>query len=72
MFRNLYNRQGETQPKDLTEGKREKKVVVEKDERERSDVLSSMATKMASSRNSEARRRLSQTAKIGMPVMVEA
>lgn len=73
MFRNLYNRAGETQPKDLTNGKREKKVVVEeKKEVERSDVLSSMATAMASSRNMEARRRLSHSAKINMPVMVEA
>lgn len=73
MFRNLYNREGETQPKDLTEGKREKKVVVEeKKEVEKSDVLSSMATAMASSRNMDARRRLSHSAKINMPVMVEA
>ena len=71
MFRNLYNREGETQPKDLTGGKKPV-VVEEKKEVERADVLSSMATVMASKKNVEARRRLSHSARVNMPVMVEA
>lgn len=70
-FRNLYNRAGETQPKDLTGGKKPV-VVEEKKEVERADVLSSMATVMASKKNVEARRRLSHSARVSMPVMVEA
>jgi len=72
MFRNLYNRAGETQPKDLTSGERKKTVLEVKKETERSDVLSSMATVMASKKNVEARRRLSHSAMVNMPVMVEA
>ena len=62
MFRNLYNREGETQPHKLAAGK---EVKVEK---------SAMATAMSSSRNLDARRRLSQSAQLraNLPLLAEA
>ncbi|KAL3419150.1 fatty acid desaturase [Phlyctema vagabunda] len=60
-FRNLYNREGETQPKTLAEG--EKKVVEEKS-------VSSMATAMSSEK---AKRRFSQSAQLraNLPLLAE-
>ena len=69
MFRNLFNRAGQSPAKKLAAGKAESSVVVE--DKSGGDVLSSMATAMSSSRNMEARRRLSQTARASMPVLVE-
>jgi len=64
MFRNLYNRTGETQAQNLA-------GVVEKKE-EVKETKGSMATAMASSRNLEARRRLSQSARASLPILAEA
>jgi omega-6 fatty acid desaturase (delta-12 desaturase) len=69
MFRNLYNKKGETQPKKLvdvstkTEGKMEVKGEMKS--------ISAMQTAMSSGRNLDARRRLSQSAKVNLPIMTE-
>lgn len=68
MYRNLYNRAGETQPKNLTGG-----AVVEKREEEKKETKSAMATAMSSSRNLDARRRLSHSAQMAtLPLLVES
>lgn len=73
MFRNLFNRPGQTQPRKLANVEIKKPVVAVEEKADKSaDVLSSMATAMASSRNMEARRRLSQTARANLPVLVDA
>jgi len=66
MFRNLYKREGETHANDLTEGRKMEKTV------EKSSV-SAMATAMSSSRNLDARRRLSQSAQLraNLPLLAE-
>jgi len=63
MYRNLNNRAGETQPQRLAVG--EKLEVKES--------KSSMATAMASSRNLDARRRLSQSAQLraNLPLLAD-
>jgi len=63
MYRNLSNRAGETQPQRLT--LEEKKGDVK-------ESKSSMATPMASSRNLDARRRLSQSARANLPLLADA
>lgn len=71
MFRNLNNNKGETQPQVLAE-----KPVQEKtgDVKEVKETKSAMAAAMASSRNLDARRRLSQSAQLraNLPLLVEA
>jgi omega-6 fatty acid desaturase (delta-12 desaturase) len=61
MYRNLFNREGEAQPQHLAAGK---EIKVEK---------SAMATAMSSSRNLDARRRLSQSAQLraNLPLLAE-
>lgn len=77
-FRNLYNRKGETKPVDLTGGKRTAKQVVEEQDKvscsleTAASVKSSMAAAMNSSRNAEARRRLSQSARANLPLLADA
>lgn len=68
MFRNLYNRDGETKPRDLTGGK----VKEAKKESKAEKPVSAMQTAMSSGRNMDARRRLSQSARASLPVLVEA
>ena len=65
-FRNLYNNQGETQPRNLAGGK----VLEVKDE---AKPISAMATAMSSSRNLDARRRLSQSAQLraNLPLLAD-
>jgi omega-6 fatty acid desaturase (delta-12 desaturase) len=62
MYRNLHNRAGETQPQRLAEG-------AEK----REEVKETKATGMASSRNLDARRRLSQSAQLraNLPLLAD-
>lgn len=62
-FRNLFNRPGEAKPQDLTDGER---VVVE-------EKKSAMAAAMSSSRNLDARRRLSHSAHLAgnLPLLAE-
>jgi omega-6 fatty acid desaturase (delta-12 desaturase) len=69
MFRNLYNRAGETQPLDLVGGVRDEK----ESKKEEKDSKSSMATAMSSSRNMDARRRLSQSAQLraNLPLLAD-
>jgi omega-6 fatty acid desaturase (delta-12 desaturase) len=70
MFRNLYNRANETKAKDLTGGAAAaQKEVKEKVE---SKPVSAMQTAMSTGRNMDARRRLSQSARASLPVLVEA
>lgn len=69
MFRNLYNRKGETQPKNLA-GVSEKEPKGEL--KEVKEVKSAMATAMSSSRNLDARRRLSQSAQLAtLPMLAD-
>lgn len=65
MFRNLYNREGETQPLALAPAP----AVAEKETKEKS----AMATAMSSSRNLDARRRLSQSAQLraNLPLLAD-
>ncbi|KAG9246936.1 fatty acid desaturase-domain-containing protein [Calycina marina] len=63
-FRNLYNRPEQTQPKDLTHGAKD--VVVKEDK------IPVMQAVMSSGRNLDARRRLSQSAQLALPIMAEA
>lgn len=75
MFRNLYNRDGETKPRDLTGGKATKKetaLFVEEKNEKGAEILSSMATAMATGKGAEARRRLSHSARANLPVLVDA
>jgi len=71
-FRNLYNTKGETQPLNLTGGAKKESAVVEEKDEKVPEIMSSMATAMASSRNMEARRRLSQTARANLPLLADA
>lgn len=71
-YRNLYNRRGEAKAADLTNGQATKVAGGEKKEEKLDSVKSSMATAMASSRNLDARRRLSQTARANLPLLPEA
>jgi omega-6 fatty acid desaturase (delta-12 desaturase) len=70
MFRNLYKREGETHPKDLTDGKTVEKPTV-------SNIVQvgAMATAMSSSRNLNAGRRLSHSAQMranaALPLLAE-
>jgi len=68
MFRNLYNREGETQPRDLTGGA--KKAGKEKKE----GKPTAMQTAMSTGRNLDARRRLSQSAQLSakLPLLADA
>jgi len=69
MFRNLYNREGQTKVRDLTGGAKEEvkevKIV---------ETKSAIATAMSSSRNLDARRRLSQSAQLraNLPLLADA
>lgn len=63
MFRNLYNRDGETKAKDLTEGVKDKAV--------KEGKVTAMQTAMSTGRNLDARRRLSQSAQIALPLLAE-
>ena len=69
MFRNLYVKKGQTSARDLTGGKlaeKKEKVVEIK-------PVSAIATAMSSTRNLDARRRLSQSAQLrARPLLVEA
>lgn len=72
-FRNLYNKKGETQPKKMSGGKAAAVVVEEeKPVPAISSAGSAMATAMASSRNLDARRRLSQSARANLPLLADA
>lgn len=80
MFRNLYNRAGETQPVDKTGGAASVATSAgvggkqaKKSEKENSKP-SAMQTAMSSGRNLDARRRLSQSAHISakLPLLAEA
>ena len=71
-FRNLYNRKGESQPIDLTGGKAIKTLEGKGDEKKEESIKSSMATAMSSSRNLDARRRLSQSARANLPLLADA
>jgi omega-6 fatty acid desaturase (delta-12 desaturase) len=64
MYRNLFNRAGETQPQ---------KLAVEERKEEVKEGKSSMAVAMASSRNLDARRRLSQSAQLraNLPLLAD-
>jgi omega-6 fatty acid desaturase (delta-12 desaturase) len=64
MYRNLNNRAGETQPQ---------KLAIEQKKEEAKESKSSMATAMASSRNLDARRRLSQSAQLhaNLPLLAD-
>lgn len=64
MYRNLFNRAGETQPQ---------KLAVEGRKEEVKEGKSSMAAAMASSRNLDARRRLSQSAQLraNLPLLAD-
>ena len=64
MFRNLLNRAGETQPQ---------KLAIQEKRAEAKESKSSMATAMASSRNLDARRRLSQSAQLhaNLPLLAD-
>lgn len=70
MFRNLYNREGETQPQNL--------AGVEKSEFDiaegiKAATATATALSMASAKSVDARRRLSQSAaRASLPVLVEA
>ena len=66
MFRNLYNRDGETQARDLTGGAKEEVKVID------TPKASPMVTAMSSSRNLDARRRLSQSARAQLPLLADA
>jgi len=63
MFRNPYNRVGETKAKDLTEGAKDKVA--------KEDKVTSMQTAMSTGRNLDARRRLSQSAQLTLPLLAE-
>lgn len=69
-FRNLYNRPGQANAKDLTGGKAKEVKEQEKDEVK---PISAMATAMSSSRNLDARRRLSQSAQLraNLPLLAD-
>ncbi|KAG0647599.1 Oleate Delta(12)-hydroxylase [Hyphodiscus hymeniophilus] len=71
-FRNLYNKPGQTAARDLTNGKI---AEVRLEVREKEDIkpISSMATAMSSSRNLDARRRLSQSAQLraNLPLLAD-
>lgn len=71
MYRNLFNREGETQPIDHTGGEKEMLKDIRNVDVKSVDVKS---VKMASSRNLDARRRLSQSAQlaVNLPLMVES
>lgn len=63
MYRNLYNRDGETKPQNLSGGVEHKEV---------KEVKSAMATAMSSSRNLDARRRLSHSAQLAtLPMLAD-
>ncbi|KUJ19607.1 uncharacterized protein LY89DRAFT_613354 [Mollisia scopiformis] len=65
MYRNLYNREGETKPQNLA-------GCVEKEHKEVKEVKSAMATAMSSSRNLDARRRLSHSAQLAtLPMLAD-
>ncbi|KAH8589309.1 fatty acid desaturase-domain-containing protein [Bisporella sp. PMI_857] len=64
MYRNLYDRDGETKARDLTGGAKGKAVPKE-------DKVSAMQTAMSTGRNLDARRRLSQSAQRAMPLLAE-
>ncbi|PMD40173.1 putative Delta(12) fatty acid desaturase [Hyaloscypha variabilis F] len=66
MYRNLNNRAGETQPQRLAVEEKKEEVNLVKESK------SSMATAMASSRNLDARRRLSQSARANLPLLADA
>jgi len=68
-FRNLYNKPGQAKPRNLAGG--EAKVV--KEEKEEVKPISAMATAMSSSRNLDARRRLSQSAQLraNLPLLAD-
>lgn len=66
MFRNLYRVAGQTPARDLTDGAKD-------DIKAAAKPVSAMATAMASSRNLDARRRLSQSAQLhALPILTEA
>jgi omega-6 fatty acid desaturase (delta-12 desaturase) len=69
-FRNLYNNQGMAKPRDLTGGEAK---VVKAEEKEEIKPISAMATAMSSSRNLDARRRLSQSAQLraNLPLLAD-
>jgi omega-6 fatty acid desaturase (delta-12 desaturase) len=69
-FRNLYNKIGQPQPTDLTGGKI---AELKAEEKEEAKPISSMATAMSSSRNLDARRRLSQSAQLraNLPLLAD-
>lgn len=70
MFRNLYNRQGETQPQNLSGVEKSEFDVAEGI---KTATATATALSMASARNLDARRRLSQSAaRASLPVLVEA
>lgn len=66
MFRNLYPVPQQTSARDLTDGAKD-------NVKEATKPVSAMATAMASSRNLDARRRLSQSAQLhALPILAEA
>lgn len=67
MYRNLHGKAGETQPQNLAG------VVVTEKKEEVKESKSAMATAMASSRNLDARRRLSQSAQLraNLPLLAD-
>jgi omega-6 fatty acid desaturase (delta-12 desaturase) len=70
MFRNLYSRPEQTRARDLTAGVKD----VKDDVKEKNKSVGVMATAMASTRNLDARRRLSQSAQLHatLPLLSEA
>ena len=75
MFRNLYNREGETQPQNLAGIDRSAKgKVVDIAEGLKAATATATAMSMASARHQDARRRLSQSAQLSakLPLLAEA
>jgi omega-6 fatty acid desaturase (delta-12 desaturase) len=71
MFRNLYSKDGQTKARDLTGGAKEKLDAQDEIKALESLKQSSMATAMSSSRNLDARRRLSQSARAQLPLLAD-
>lgn len=67
MYRNLYNRDGTTKPLQLAD-----KLEV-KEKAERAEKVGAMAAAMSTSRNLDARRRLSQSAQLraNLPLLAD-
>ncbi|CAG8971801.1 hypothetical protein HYALB_00001911 [Hymenoscyphus albidus] len=73
MFRNLYNREGETQPANLAGIEKKGEFDIAEGLKAATGTATATAMSMASARNLDARRRLSQSAaKASLPVLVEA